>query len=55
MFEPKENPGYEKLTQDAAGLMEKWFQNDWYQTISEDEPQETKEVDEVHGSELVSP
>lgn len=30
MFEPKENPGYEKLSTDAAELIAKWT-NDWYE------------------------
>ncbi|RDA89825.1 hypothetical protein CP533_6955 [Ophiocordyceps camponoti-saundersi (nom. inval.)] len=31
MFEPDANPGYETLTMDAAALIEKWFQNEWYE------------------------
>lgn len=46
MFEPKENPGYEKLAQDAAGTIEKWFQNEWYQASSDAEPEKVEEVGE---------
>lgn len=35
MFKPKENPGYEKLTDDAAQLIAKWIGNDWYESSSE--------------------
>lgn len=31
MFEPKENPGYEKLSQDAKELIVGWVQGDWYE------------------------
>ncbi|KAI0386076.1 hypothetical protein F5Y04DRAFT_115523 [Hypomontagnella monticulosa] len=30
MFEPKENPGYHKLSEDAKNLIVKWSRNDWY-------------------------
>ncbi|KAM4054590.1 alpha/beta-Hydrolase [Hirsutella rhossiliensis] len=55
MFEPKENPRYEKLAQDAAGLIEKWFQNDWYYASSEDEAQKVEEVNEPHEVEEIPP
>ncbi|KAL8381490.1 hypothetical protein RB595_005653 [Gaeumannomyces hyphopodioides] len=35
MFEPTQNPGYEKLTQDAAGLISSWTRNEWYDGSSE--------------------
>lgn len=35
MFEPKENPGYDKLTDDAAQLIAKWTKNDWYDSSAE--------------------
>ncbi|WYZ40727.1 hypothetical protein EsH8_IV_001068 [Colletotrichum jinshuiense] len=38
MFEPKENPGYEKLKQDAATLIAEWTRNDWYESSTEDMP-----------------
>lgn len=37
MFEPKENPGYEKLTDDAARLIVKWSQNEWSESSTEGE------------------
>lgn len=35
MFEPKENPGYDKLTNGAAELIAKWTRNDWYESSTE--------------------
>lgn len=35
MFEPKENPGYDKLTDGAAQLIAKWTTNDWYESSTE--------------------
>lgn len=32
MFEPKENPGYSQLSDDAKKLIVKWAKNDWYET-----------------------
>ncbi|KAI0181106.1 hypothetical protein GGR52DRAFT_19167 [Hypoxylon sp. FL1284] len=32
MFEPKENPGYRSLSEDAKHLIVKWSRNDWYET-----------------------
>ncbi|EFY98784.1 hypothetical protein X797_001730 [Metarhizium robertsii] len=49
MFEPKENPGYEKLSHDAAGLIAQWSRNDWYDNSTETttaEKVESVEVDE---------
>ncbi|KIE02920.1 catalytic protein, partial [Metarhizium majus ARSEF 297] len=49
MFEPKENPGYEKLSHDAAGLIAQWSRNDWYENSTEtttEEKVESVEVDE---------
>ncbi|KAI1144362.1 hypothetical protein F5Y05DRAFT_25142 [Hypoxylon sp. FL0543] len=31
MFEPKENPGYRKLSEDAKNLIVKWSRNEWYE------------------------
>ncbi|PNY23804.1 Uncharacterized protein TCAP_06256, partial [Tolypocladium capitatum] len=42
MFEPGENPGYAKLSEDAAGLIAKWSDNDWYESSSEVEPQKAQ-------------
>lgn len=36
MFEPKENPGYEKLSNDAAELIAKWT-NDWSEDSTDTE------------------
>lgn len=49
MFEPKENPGYEKLSHDAAGLIAQWSRNNWYENSTETttaEKVESVEVDE---------
>ncbi|KAK7736274.1 hypothetical protein SLS53_007109 [Cytospora paraplurivora] len=32
MFEPTKNPGYEKLSNDAAELIAKWTRNEWYES-----------------------
>lgn len=37
MFEPKENPGYDKLSHDAASLIAQWSRNDWYEGSSAEE------------------
>ena len=34
MFENKNNPGYERLLVDAAGIIETWLRNEWYETSS---------------------
>lgn len=36
MFTPKENPGYNQLTQDATGVIFEWLQNEWYETSAKD-------------------
>lgn len=36
MFEPKENPAYEKLVRDAASMIKGWLNNDWYEDSSKD-------------------
>jgi len=36
MFEPKENPGYEKLANEARDMVAGWFRNDWYESSSTD-------------------
>lgn len=37
MFEPKDNPGYDKLTDDAAQLIAKWTMNDWYESSTDED------------------
>lgn len=44
MFEPKENPGYDKLSSTAADLIAKWSQNDWYDSSTEGEIVRDKET-----------
>ena len=34
MFEPKENPGYAQLSEDAKNLIVSWSHNDWYESSS---------------------
>jgi hypothetical protein len=36
MFTPKENPGYNKLTQEATEVIHGWLQNNWYETSAEE-------------------
>lgn len=36
MFEPKMNPGYDKLKEDAATLIAQWTRNEWYESSEED-------------------
>ncbi|KAI5465668.1 hypothetical protein BGZ63DRAFT_374206 [Mariannaea sp. PMI_226] len=38
MFTPRENPGYEKLSGDAAELIAGWLNNGWYENSVEDRP-----------------
>ena len=38
MFEEKENPGYEKLAQEAKGLVVEWLHNDWYESSGKPNP-----------------
>lgn len=38
MFDPKENPGYEKMSQEATGLIAGWLHNDWYESSAEEKP-----------------
>jgi hypothetical protein len=38
MFESKHNPGYEKLAQDATGLIAEWLHDEWYEESSEPKP-----------------
>ena len=47
MFEEKENPGYEQLSRDAAALIARWCQNDWYNSSS-DAGKEEEIADEAH-------
>lgn len=35
MFEPKENPGYNKLADGAAQLIAQWTTNEWYESSTE--------------------
>ncbi|KAK2591848.1 hypothetical protein QQS21_010457 [Conoideocrella luteorostrata] len=46
MFEPKENPAYEKLSHDAAGLIAQWSRNEWYETSTEEAVEEAVETAE---------
>ena len=34
MFEPKENPGYDKLGLEARNMIVSWLRNDWYESSS---------------------
>lgn len=36
MFEPKENPAYEKLANDAKQLITAWTKNDWYESATKE-------------------
>jgi hypothetical protein len=36
MFEPKENPNYERLANDARDMVAGWLSNDWYESSSAD-------------------
>jgi hypothetical protein len=36
MFEPHENPGYQKLCFDATQMIKGWLNNDWYEASSEE-------------------
>ncbi|KAL2168311.1 hypothetical protein VTG60DRAFT_176 [Thermothelomyces hinnuleus] len=36
MFEPKENPGFDKMSTDARDMVAAWFRNDWYESSSTD-------------------
>ena len=36
MFEPKENPAYEKLANDAKQLITTWTKNDWYESATKE-------------------
>ncbi|KAL2164362.1 hypothetical protein VTH06DRAFT_3578 [Thermothelomyces fergusii] len=36
MFEPKENPGFDKMSADARDMVAAWFRNDWYESSSID-------------------
>lgn len=54
MFEPKENPGYDKLCHDAAGLIAQWSRNDWYETSGE-ELEKLEDGEEGKGKEQAEP
>lgn len=47
MFEQKENPGYEHLSQNAKGLIVGWLQNDWYETSAEPRPMLEESSDRI--------
>jgi len=32
MFEPKDNPNYRKLSEDATQMIASWTRNEWYET-----------------------
>lgn len=50
MFEPKENPGYEKLGNDAAELIAGWMRSDWYESSTDTEGEgEIREQTPLHG------
>ncbi|KAK4252196.1 hypothetical protein C7999DRAFT_27444 [Corynascus novoguineensis] len=36
MFEPTENPGFDKMANDARDMVAAWFRNDWYESSSAD-------------------
>lgn len=36
MFTPSENPGYDRLLQDATGLVAGWLSNEWYESSVEE-------------------
>lgn len=38
MFTPEENPGYDRLVQDAAEYVHGWLQNEWYESSVEERP-----------------
>jgi hypothetical protein len=54
MFEPKENPGYDKLSNTAAELIAKWTKNDWYESSTEAEITRDKETAPEEGMVLDS-
>jgi len=35
MFEPKENPNYEKMSNEARDMIASWLNNDWYESSAE--------------------
>ncbi|KAK4236822.1 hypothetical protein C8A03DRAFT_35250 [Achaetomium macrosporum] len=37
MFEPSENPDYQKLANEARDMIASWLRNDWYESSSADE------------------
>ncbi|KAK3990227.1 hypothetical protein QBC44DRAFT_325919 [Cladorrhinum sp. PSN332] len=47
MFEPKENPGYEKLANDARDMITSWLQNDWYASSSSETKTKPTNADET--------
>ncbi|KAF5024007.1 hypothetical protein F66182_3953 [Fusarium sp. NRRL 66182] len=57
MFTPRENPGYNKLVQDATEVIHEWLQNEWYETSAEDPLllEEASQSKEAPSSEEASP
>lgn len=55
MFEPPNNPGYEKLAYDAAGLIGQWTRNDWYETSAEEIGSEEASSDAKTKAEEIEP
>lgn len=50
MFEPKQNPGYQKLLKDATGLVASWTKNEWYESSSEDAQEKGGDAQEEGGN-----
>lgn len=50
MFEPKDNPGYDKLTENAAQLIAKWTRNDWYESSTDSPLDEANNKTEADAS-----
>lgn len=36
MFQPKDNPGFEKLANEARDMVASWLRNDWYESSGEE-------------------
>jgi hypothetical protein len=37
MFDPKHNPNYQKLSNDAKEMIVTWTKNDWYESSTRNE------------------
>ncbi|CAJ2505899.1 Uu.00g000290.m01.CDS01 [Anthostomella pinea] len=44
MFEPKENPGYYQLSEDAKNLIVEWSKNEWYETSSSGDIEQAEDL-----------